>query len=89
MIDMETKQLALGRLNRIEGQIRGLKGMVEAEKYCLDVIHQVNAARRALEQVALLVMKRHLKSCVSEAIHEDDAAGKVEEFMESIDKFIR
>ncbi len=89
MIDKETKQSALGRLNRIEGQIRGLKGMVEAEKYCIDVIHQVNAARRALEQVALLVMKRHLKSCVSGAIQEDDGAGKVEEFMESIDKFIR
>jgi len=89
MIDKETKRLALGRLNRIEGQIRGLKGMVEAEKYCIDIIHQVNAARRALEQVALLVMKRHLKSCVSEAIQEDDSAGKVEEFMESIDKFIR
>ena len=89
MIDQETKQLALGRLNRIEGQIRGLKGMMEAEKYCIDVIHQVNAARRALEQVALLVMKRHLKGCVSEAIQEEDGAGKVEEFMESIDKFIR
>ncbi len=89
MIDQETKQLALGRLNRIEGQIRGLKGMMEAEKYCIDVIHQVNAARRALEQVALLVMKRHLKSCVSEAIQEEDGAGKVEEFMRSIDKFIR
>ena len=89
MMEEVTKRLALGRLSRIEGQIRGLKGMVEAEKYCIDIIHQINAARRALEQVALLVMKRHLKSCVSEAIQKGDNAGKVEEFMESIDKFIR
>ncbi len=89
MIDERTKEVALSRLNKIEGQIRGLKGMVEAERYCIDIMQQVNAARRALEQVALLVMKRHLKSCVSEAIQKDDSAGKIEEFMLSIDKFIR
>lgn len=89
MMDETTKRLALARLSRIEGQIRGLKGMVEAEKYCIDIIHQINAARRALEQVGLLVMRRHLKSCVSEALRKGDNAGKVEEFMTSIDTFIR
>ncbi|MFQ5913227.1 MAG: metal-sensitive transcriptional regulator [Nitrospinota bacterium] len=89
MIDERTKQLALARLNRIEGQVRGLKGMVETERYCIDIIQQVNAARRALEQVALLVMKRHLASCVSEAIQEDKSAAKIEEFILSVDKFIR
>ncbi len=89
MIDAKTKELALGRLNKIEGQVRGLKGMVEAERYCIDIIQQVNAARRALDQVALLVMTRHLESCVSEAIQKNDNGGKIEEFMLSVDKFIR
>ncbi len=89
MIDSKTKELVLGRLNKIEGQVRGLKGMVEAERYCIDIMQQVNAARRALEKVALLVMKRHLESCVSEAIQKNDNGGKIEEFMLSVDKFIR
>ena len=89
MIDAKTKKLALGRLNKIEGQVRGLKGMVEAERYCIDIIQQINAARRALDQVALLVMTRHLESCVAEAMQKDDNGGKIEEFMLSVDRFIR
>lgn len=89
MINGATKQDALARLKKIEGQIKGIQRMVEEEKYCVDIINQINAARRALEQVALGVMKRHVNSCVSDAIKKDKAGGKVEELMETIDRFIR
>lgn len=89
MINGVTRQEALTRLKRIEGQIKGIQRMVEEEKYCVDVINQINAVRRALEQVALGVMKRHVDSCVSDAIKKDKAGEKVEELMETIDRFIR
>lgn len=89
MINGATKQDALARLKKIEGQIKGIQRMVEEEKYCVDIINQINAIRRALEQVALGVMKRHVNSCVSDAIKKDKAGGKVEELMETIDRFIR
>lgn len=89
MINGATKQDALARLKKIEGQIKGIQRMVEEEKYCVDIINQINAVRRALEQVALGVMKRHVNSCVFDAIKKDKAGGKVEELMETIDRFIR
>lgn len=89
MINGTTKQDALARLKKIEGQIKGIQRMVEEEKYCVDIINQINAVRRALEQVALGVMKRHVDSCVSDAIKKDRAIEKVEELMETIDRFIR
>ena len=89
MINGETQKESLMRLKRIEGQIKGVQRMVEEEKYCVDIINQINAVRRALEQVALGVMKRHVDSCVSDAIKKDKAGEKVEELMETIDRFIR
>lgn len=89
MINGQTQKESLIRLKRIEGQIKGVQRMVEEEKYCVDIINQINAVRRALEQVALGIMKRHLDSCVSDAIKKDKAREKVEELMKTIDKFIR
>lgn len=89
MINQETKEASLARLKRVEGQIRGIALMVESEKYCIDIINQVNAARRALEQVALLIMKRHMGSCLTEAIKTKGGEEKINELVESIDKFIR
>lgn len=89
MINTEVKERALKRLNRIEGQIGGVKKMVEQEQYCIDIVNQINAVRRALEQVALDVMKRHIESCVAESILEKKGGQKIEELIKSIDRFIR
>ncbi|PIR17195.1 MAG: BCR family protein [Deltaproteobacteria bacterium CG11_big_fil_rev_8_21_14_0_20_49_13] len=89
MINQETKEASLARLKRVEGQIRGIQQMVEAEKYCIEIINQINAARRALEQVALLVMKRHMGSCLADAIKTKGGEDKINELIESIDRFIR
>ena len=89
MINEEAKRDVLSRLKKIEGQIRGIQGMVQREKYCVDIINQVSAAQRALDQVGLRVMRRHIESCVSEAIKANGGGPIVGELMETIYKFIR
>ena len=89
MIDQQTKEESLKRLARIEGQIKGIQRMVEEERYCIDIINQVNAVKKALEQTALLVMRRHIDSCFTEAIRARNGKATVSELMNTIDKFIR
>lgn len=89
MIDRLTKQQSLKRLARIEGQIKGIQRMVDDERYCIDVINQINAVKKALEQTALLVMRRHIDSCFTEAIRARNGKAAVSELMNTIDKFIR
>jgi len=59
---------ALRRLKNIEGQVRGLQKMVAEEKYCADILTQVSAVRAALKSVGMVVLRRHIETCVSEAI---------------------
>lgn len=58
------KSRLLKRLNRIEGQVRGIAGMVDDERYCIDVLQQISAARAALDKVALALVDEHVKHCV-------------------------
>lgn len=60
------------RLNRVEGQIRGIKGLIEKDTYCDDVITQIAATQSALNSVARILLEGHLKSCVLERIQEGD-----------------
>ncbi len=89
MINEETKKDVLPRLRKIEGQIKGIHKMIEKERYCIDIINQVTAAQRALDQVSLKVMQRHIESCVTDAIKSDESGPVVGELMETIYKFIR
>jgi DNA-binding FrmR family transcriptional regulator len=77
------------RLNRIKGQIEGIQSMVAEERYCIDILNQITAVRRALEKVALKVMGSHMESCVSEAIRSHDGQKKIKELMNTIDQFVR
>lgn len=89
MINNEIKKQTLTRLSRIEGQVKGLSRMVEGGQYCIDLIDQINAIRRALEQVALIIMKRHVESCVSDAIKSKGGAPKIDELIKTVDRFVR
>lgn len=60
------------RLNRIEGQIRGIKGMIEKDVYCDDVITQLSATQSALNSVAKILLEGHLKGCVVDRLSEGD-----------------
>lgn len=68
----KVKSNLITRLNRIEGQIRGIKGLIEKDTYCDDVITQISATQSALNSVAKVLLEGHLKSCVAERIQEGD-----------------
>lgn len=87
----DTKEL-LDRLSRIEGQVKGLEGMVEEDAYCIDLIHQIRSVNRALEGLAGQIMEKHLKTCVHDAIQSEDPyeeQDKIEEFMDAVGDFLK
>jgi CsoR family transcriptional regulator, copper-sensing transcriptional repressor len=81
----ETKKLIKSRLARIEGQVRGLAQMVDQDRYCLDVIAQVRAAKSALAKVEQAILSDHLGSCVEDAIASGDPALQREKVAELIE----
>ena len=86
MINEEIKNNSLSRLKKIEGQIRGIMKMVDQEKYCIDIINQITAAEKALDGVAKNIMKRHIESCVTEAIIQGEGQTKINELIETVFK---
>jgi DNA-binding FrmR family transcriptional regulator len=85
----KNKESVQGRLRRIEGQIRGLQKMVDEDRYCIDVLTQVNAARAGLESVALMLLRDHTEHCVSEAIRAGEGTAKVRELSEAIERLVK
>jgi DNA-binding FrmR family transcriptional regulator len=83
------KQALLGRLRRIEGQVRGVHRMVEDDVYCIDVLTQISAATRALQAVAVGLLESHLGHCVTEAARAGDASAKVKEATDAIARLVR
>ncbi len=71
---MHDSSHVINRLKRIEGQVRGITRMVEEERYCIDVLTQVRAARAALARVETALLKDHLNHCIEGAIVSGDAA---------------
>ena len=69
----DTKPKLLNRLSRIEGQVRGITRMVEEQRYCIDVLTQIQAVRAALARVETEMLKSHLHHCVEGAIVSGDA----------------
>ena len=80
---VDDKDALLRRLRRIEGQIRGLERMVEDERYCIEILDQIAAARTALEQVGLRLLENHARHCVREG-----KAG-VDELMAAVERFAK
>jgi DNA-binding FrmR family transcriptional regulator len=80
----------LTRLRKIEGQVRGIVRMVEEERYCVDILTQLRAARAALKRVEDSVLREHVEHCVAQAIHSGDAGeqrAKVDELLEVLSRF--
>ncbi len=73
-MDHDAKPKLLNRLNRIEGQVRGIARMVEEDRYCIDVLTQLQAVRAALSKVETEILKTHLDHCIEGAIVSGDAA---------------
>lgn len=81
----EDVQSKVNRLNRISGQVRGVAQMIEDGRYCMDVLHQVQAIRSALAKVESAVLKDHAASCVAAALASGDESEQREKFEELVD----
>lgn len=77
----------INRLRRIEGQVRGVAQMIEDDRYCIDVLNQVQAIKAALGRAESEILKRHAACCVAEAIASGDADEQKQKFGELVDLF--
>lgn len=84
----EEKKKLIHRLNRIEGQIRGLRGMLEDDAYCMDILVQSSAASAALTAFNRALLSTHIESCVVDGIRQGDDE-KVEELLSILQKMIK
>lgn len=75
----------INRLKRIEGQVRGVSQMVADDRYCMDILHQVQAVKAALAKVESAILKEHASCCVAEAIASGDVAEQRAKFNELVD----
>lgn len=84
----EDKRALINRLNRIEGQIRGIRSMVEKDAYCPDVLTQASAASAALNGFAKVLLSEHIRTCVAEDVRNgnDDA---LEELLNTLQKWMK
>lgn len=85
----DTKTSCQQRLNRIEGQVRGIARMVDEDRYCIDIITQISAVRAALKRVEEEVLKDHVGHCVEHAIASGDKDEQRRKVAELIDVFRR
>ncbi|MCB9475636.1 MAG: metal-sensitive transcriptional regulator [Deltaproteobacteria bacterium] len=90
MRDPETKKKLDARLNRIAGQVRGIQKMVDEDRYCVDILLQIAAARSALAKAGNLLLRSHIQTCVVETFSSDDPVeqdAKIQELIEVFDKY--
>jgi DNA-binding FrmR family transcriptional regulator len=84
-----TKEQLLARLRRIEGQVRGVEQMVEDDRYCIDVLTQINAVRAALDKVALGLLDDHTRHClIGEGAGPERPGAQADELMAAVGRML-
>lgn len=83
------KQALLKRLNRVEGQVRGIAQMIQDDRYCVDVLTQVAAIRSALDAVGLQLLEDHTRGCVASAVKAGHGEEHIAELMTAVRRFTR
>lgn len=91
MLDEATQQNLVARLKRVEGQIRGIRRMVQEPRLCIDILQQLAAAEAALERVSQSIMKYHVEHCVPEAVRSggSEQAHRLAELVDIFDRYSR
>lgn len=84
--DKVNKDLAI-RLNRVEGQVKGIKAMIERGEYCDDILTQISSVKSAMNAVAKILVESHMRTCVTERLQNGDE-GIVEEFVKTVGRII-
>ncbi len=82
------KQDLLGRLSKVEGQVRGIRRMVEEDRYCPEVLTQIAAVRAALDRVGLILLENHTRGCIVDTVQEGKADEAMTELMGILRKFL-
>ena len=85
----QDKEALLRRLRKMEGQVRGIQQMIDDDRYCLDVVQQLNALTAAAREVSLIVLEDHLRGCVTDAIKDDDGDAAIKEMVTVLGKALR
>lgn len=91
MLDAQQQQTIVTRLNRVEGQIRGIRRMVEEPRLCVEILQQLAAAEAAMNRVSLAVLKFHVGKCVPEGIEqgEPERSKRLDELVDIFDRFAK
>ena len=89
MLDEAQQQAIVTRLNRIEGQVRGIRRMVQEPRLCVEILQQLSAAEAALNRISLSVFRFHVEKCVPEGIEkgEPDRSARRTELIDIFDRF--
>jgi len=91
MLDQLEQQAIVTRLNRVEGQIRGIRRMVQEPRQCVEILQQLSAAEAALNRVSLGVFKHHVEHCVPDGVAggEPETTKQLSELVDIFDRFAR
>ena len=89
MPEKSAQHRIVDRLRRVEGQVRGISQMVEDDRYCIDILHQLQAVKSALARAEDEILKNHASHCVAEAIASGDADEQRQKFGELNDLFAK
>lgn len=89
MMPPPTKEKLLARLRRIAGQVEGIARMVEADRYCMDVLFQIEAAQAALGQAGNLLLRSHVETCVADAMASGKGRDRTQKTNELMELFTR
>lgn len=85
---IKAQKSVLDRLSRIEGQIRGIKNMIQKDTYCDDVVNQIEASRSALHSVQIILLESHVKNCVVDKLQHGET-DVIEEVLKTIKKLTK
>jgi DNA-binding FrmR family transcriptional regulator len=83
----ELKKKALVRLNRIEGQVRGIKKMIEEDRSCLEILDQMQSTQKAIAGSKKIIFRNYLETCATLALGKDTSEGTYDDLMETIYKY--
>jgi DNA-binding FrmR family transcriptional regulator len=91
MLDAAQQQALVTRLNRVEGQVRGIRRMVEQPRLCIEILQQLAAAEAALNRISLVVLRCHVEKCVPEGIAQGEAEStrRLKELIDIFDRFAK
>lgn len=89
MLDTENQKKIANRLKRVEGQVAGVRRMVDDGKYCVDILLQLSAAQAALAQTSKMVLSQHMATCVKDTFDTGSDAEREKKINELMDVFIR